>query len=115
MNSAPPAAADAPETGASPQPVEVRLLDKSYLVACAEDERAGLVDAARLLDERLRSMKQASKGSTLERISVLAALNLAHERLQAEQALQEQQRQLERLLQDVEKQLNRLPADRKQN
>ena len=111
MNSAPRAGAEAPDPTAGAQPVEVRLLDKSYLVACSDDERAGLVDAARLLDERLRSMKQASKGATLERISVLAALNLAHERLQAEQALQEQQRQLERLLQDVERQLNRLPIE----
>ncbi|MBD8527490.1 cell division protein ZapA [Pseudomarimonas arenosa] len=89
-------------------PVEVRLLDKAYLVACAEDERAGLVEAARLLDERLRSMKQVSKGATLERVAVLAALNLAHERLQAERALADQHSQTERLLQDLDRQLQRL-------
>lgn len=97
------------ESAVNSAPVEVRLLDKPYLVACAEHERSGLIEAARLLDERLRSMKQISKGATLERIAVLAALNLAHERLQAEQALAEQEHQAERLLQDLDRELARLP------
>jgi cell division protein ZapA len=66
-------------------PVAVRILDKEYLVACPEDEREGLLAASRLLDERLRSMRQSQRMAPLERIAVLAALNLAHERLQAEQ------------------------------
>lgn len=97
-----------PDSAVESSPVEVRLLDKAYLVACADHERAGLIEAARLLDERLRSMKQSSKGATLERIAVLAALNLAHERLQAEHALAEQERQADRLLQDLDRRLARL-------
>ena len=66
-------------------PVAVRILDKEYLVGCPADEREGLLAAARLLDERLRSMRQSQRMAPLERIAVLAALNLAHERLQTEQ------------------------------
>jgi cell division protein ZapA len=80
------------------QPVEVRLLDKSYLVACAEDEREGLLGAARLLDERLRQMKARDKSATLERIAVLAALNFAHEKLQADAQARQGQQALTQLL-----------------
>ena len=83
------------------EPVEVRLLDKSYLVACPEDEREGLLRAARLLDERLRQMKARDKSATLERIAVLAALNFAHERLQADARASEGQQALQRLLSDL--------------
>lgn len=84
------------------EPVEVRLLDKEYLVACAESERPGLIEAARLLDERLRAMRQANKTATLERIAVLAALNLAHERLQAQAVAKANDDEVERLIREVD-------------
>ncbi len=66
----------------SPQPVAVGILDREYLVACTPEERAGLVAAAALLDGRMRELRSASRSATLDRLAVLAALNLAHELLQ---------------------------------
>lgn len=66
----------------SPQPVAVSILDREYLVACTPGERAGLVAAAALLDGRMRELRSASRSATLDRLAVLAALNLAHELLQ---------------------------------
>ena len=83
------------------EPVEVRLLDKSYLVACAEHEREGLMRAARMLDERLRQMKARDKSASLERVAVLAALNFAHEKLQADTQAAEGQQALHRLLTEL--------------
>jgi cell division protein ZapA len=83
------------------EPVEVRLLDKSYLVACPDEEREGLLRAAGLLDERLRQMKARDKSASLERIAVLAALNFAHEKLQADVQASQGQQTLQRLLSDL--------------
>lgn len=63
----------------APQPVTVSILDRDYLVACTPEERAGLIAAAALLDGRMRELRNAARSATLDRIAVLAALNLAHE------------------------------------
>ncbi len=62
--------------------VSVRLLDRDYLVGCAEDEKAGLLAAASLIDRQLRDVRAGNRNATLDRVFVLAALNLAHELLQ---------------------------------
>ncbi len=66
----------------SAEPVAVQLLDKEYMLACPPDERAGLIAAARLLDGKMREVRSAARNASLDRIAVLAALNLAHEMLQ---------------------------------
>src|SRR5690606_23295462 len=103
-------AAEVPGAERESEPVEVRLLDKSYLVACAEDEREGLLRAARLLDERLRQMKSRDKSASLERIAVLAALNFAHEKLQSDAQASQGQQALARLLTELGPRIDRVLA-----
>lgn len=88
------------------QPVEVRILDKVYLVGCPEDEREPLQAAARLLDERLRGMRAHNRLESLERIAVLAALNLAHERLQAQGQAAERERQIASTVDGLQRRLD---------
>lgn len=64
-------------------PVAVRILDREYLIACKPEERAGLVSAAAYLDGKLRELRDSHRGGGLERIAVLAGLNIAHELLDA--------------------------------
>lgn len=59
----------------------VRLLDKDYAVACPPEEREALLDSARLLDSKMREIRDSGKIIGTERIAVMAALNLAHELL----------------------------------
>lgn len=66
----------------SAEPVAVHLLDKEYLVACTAEERPGLLAAAGLLDSKMRDVRNAARSASLDRVAVLAALNLAHELLQ---------------------------------
>ena len=66
-------------------PVAVRILDREYLIACTPEERAGLVAAAAYLDGKLREQRESHRGGTLDRIAVLAGLNIAHELLEARQ------------------------------
>ena len=63
------------------KPVSVTILEKEYLIACSDEERDLLNDAARLLNERMQEVKTSGKIIGSERIAVLAALNIAHEML----------------------------------
>jgi cell division protein ZapA len=63
--------------------VFVKILDKEYQVACPREERQALLESAQLLDERMKSIRGSGAVIGLERIAVMAALNLSHELLQA--------------------------------
>jgi cell division protein ZapA len=67
--------------------VNVQILGKDYKLSCPPEERDGLVRAAELLDERMRALK-AGGMIGLERIAVMAALNLGFDLLQARQSAQ---------------------------
>jgi len=60
----------------------IRLLDKEYTVACPQEERDGLLESARLLDEKMREIRTRGKIVGNERIVVMAALNIIFELLQ---------------------------------
>jgi cell division protein ZapA len=59
--------------------VSVRIMEKEYVVACPYEERSALLDAAEFLNARMRDIKDSGKVVGLDRIAVMAALNLAHE------------------------------------
>lgn len=61
--------------------VTLRILDREYLIGCKPDERDGLISAAAYLDGKLRELRDSNRGGGLERIAVLAGLNVAHELL----------------------------------
>ena len=61
--------------------VSVRIMEKEYVVACPYDERSALLDAAEFLNARMREIRDTGKVVGLDRIAVMAALNLAHEYL----------------------------------
>ena len=64
-----------------PARVSVRIMEKEFVVACPYEERAALLDAAEFLNARMREIKESGKVVGLDRIAVMAALNLAHEYL----------------------------------
>lgn len=66
-------------------PVSVSILDREFLIGCTPDERAGLIAAASYLDGKMREVRGSSRTQGLDRIAVMAALNIAHELLQARQ------------------------------
>ncbi len=63
--------------------VMVKILDKEYQVACPEEQQSELVVSASYLDKQMRSIRDSGKVIGLERIAVMAALNISHELLQA--------------------------------
>ena len=63
----------------SNEPVTIRLLDREYTVGCEPEERDSLMSAAKLLDGKMREIRGSNRMVALDRVAVLAALNLAHE------------------------------------
>lgn len=61
--------------------LEVKLLDRELRVACAEEERGELLDAVAYLDNKMREIRDAGKIASVERIALMAALNITHELL----------------------------------
>ena len=60
----------------------VRILDKEYRISCLPDERESLIAAASELNERMQEMRDSAKMLGAERMAVMAALNVIHERNQ---------------------------------
>jgi cell division protein ZapA len=61
--------------------VSVRILEKEYQFACAVDERAALLDSAEYLNSEMKKIRDSGKVIGLDRIAVMAALNMANELL----------------------------------
>ena len=91
-------------------PVTVRIVDRDYTLACETHERDGLLEAARLLDGRMRDIRSANRMAGIDRIAVLAALNLAHELLQVRTSENGEQREIALTLDAVSRKLDRLLA-----
>jgi len=59
--------------------VTVEILDKQYQVACQPDQELELIAAAKKLDQQMRDIRATGKVIGLERVAIMAALNLSHE------------------------------------
>ena len=63
------------------EPVALRLIDREFLIACAPEERDGLLEAAGFLDRKMRELRANAKAPSFERLAVLTAISVAHELL----------------------------------
>lgn len=91
------------------EPVSIRILDREYTVGCEPDERDSLSAAARLLDAKMREIRGGNRVAALDRVAVLAALNLAHELQQLRDDAARRDRELRRTLDAVEQRLDAVP------
>lgn len=62
-------------------PVHVTILGKEYQVACPEDEKEALIESSRMVHGKMEKIRASGKVVGLDRIAVMAALNIAHELL----------------------------------
>ena len=61
--------------------LDIKILDRELRVACPEEERGELLDAVAYLDRKMREIRDAGKIASIERIAIMAALNITHELL----------------------------------
>ena len=67
--------------------LSVRILDKEYRISCRPEERESLLAAARELNERMQEMRGNARILGTERMALMTALNLIHEREQTKSHL----------------------------
>ena len=91
---------------ASSEAVSVRLLDREYTVGVAPEERDSLAAAARLLDQKMREVRGANLMAAVDRVAVLAALNLAHELQQLRDERAGDDREVARALDALQRKLD---------
>jgi len=70
-------------------PVKIKILEKEYRISCEEGEEDDLLAAAKLLNERMREIRNVGKVIGTERIAVVAALNMANDLLTNDEAKKE--------------------------
>lgn len=88
------------------EPVSVHLLDREYTVGVEPDERSSLMAAAKLLDSKMREVRGSNRMAAVDRVAVLAALNLAHELQQLRDERHSRERELSRALDELHRKLD---------
>jgi cell division protein ZapA len=63
--------------------VNIKILEKEYQISCPISERAALLNSAELLNSKMREIRDSGKVIGLDRIAVMAALNMANELLRS--------------------------------
>ena len=61
--------------------LDVSIMGRSYKVTCADGEREALMQAVSYLDQKMNEIKSSGRVGSIERIAVMAALNITHELL----------------------------------
>lgn len=65
----------------SAKQLDVEILGREFTVACTDEERPGLLEAVSYLDDKMSEIRDAGKIVSVERIAIMAALNISHELL----------------------------------
>jgi cell division protein ZapA len=61
--------------------MQVKILDKEYQVNCPPADQEALIKSARYLDDNMRKIKDRGNIHGVEKIAVMAALNITHDML----------------------------------
>ncbi len=59
--------------------LRISIMGREFRVACPEEEQAGLLEAVDYLNKKMQEIRSGGKVTGLERIAIMAALNIAHE------------------------------------
>ena len=90
--------------------VTVHILDREFRVNCAKAEQQNLLDSATSLDQRMREIRETGRVIGVDRIAIMAALNLASELLSSEgssnNALEDVNKSILRMENKIEHSLN---------
>ena len=66
---------------ADPKGLQINIMGREFRVACPENEQRGLLEAVDYLNKKMDEIRDHGKVIGLERIAIMAALNIAHELL----------------------------------
>jgi cell division protein ZapA len=66
---------------ADPKALQVNVMGREFRVACPESEQKELLEAVDYLNKKMDEIRDNGKVIGVERIAIMAALNIAHELL----------------------------------
>jgi cell division protein ZapA len=90
-----------------PSSVEITVLGHTYTVACPPGQQGRLIEAAALLDERMRSVQGTGKVIGAEKIAMMAALHLAYDYLFSPSSKSFDVQEAKRRIKEMEQRLDR--------
>jgi len=90
----------------STETVSVHILEREYTIGVEAGERSSLMAAAKLLDGKMREVRGSNKMAAVDRVAVLAALNLAHELQQLRDECSARDGELSRALGELHRKLD---------
>ncbi len=61
--------------------LDVSIMGREFRIACPEDEKEALLEAVDSLDRRMREIRDSGKLVNVERVAIMAALNITNELL----------------------------------
>ena len=76
---------------ATSETINVYIFDKDYQVSCPADEVQALRDSAFYLDQKMREIKKSGSVLGLDRLAVMAALNITNDFLSVDREHQNSQ------------------------
>lgn len=94
-----------------PLQLNIKILEKEYRIACEFHEQEDLRASARLLDSRMREIRQSGRVIGTDRIAVMAALNIAHDLIQLQRARPNFNEESGRRLRQLQERLSTAIAD----
>lgn len=93
--------------------LDVSIMGREFRIACPEDEREALLEAVDFLDRRMCEIRDTGKLVSVERVAIMAALNISNELLTTrtggidigglKRRISSMQERLESAMQDQEK------------
>lgn len=91
--------------------VNIRILDREYTVGVDPEQRDSLLAAARMLENKMREVRGSNRMAAVDRVAVLAALNLAHELEMMRNEQSAREREIVRTLADMNRKLDALAGE----
>lgn len=59
--------------------ISVKVFDRTYKIKCRPEQAQELQDSARYLDEQMKKIMQSGNITSIDRVAIVAALNICHE------------------------------------
>lgn len=82
--------------------VQVKIMDKEYQVNCPPSDKEALIKSARYLDENMSKIKGRGNIHGVEKIAVMAALNITHDMLRKNRLINETRHATAQQVQGIE-------------
>ncbi len=92
----------------SAETVHLQFLGKDFRIACPPEEKQSLLEAADRLNAKMEEVRNEGGIVGIEKIAIMAALNLAHDLTRECQQLQQEQNLIDSHLEEMNTRLDQV-------